>query len=55
VINRIVRLDASEFREEAVSRLEAKWAPSLHGVHTVNTAPGISVIDVLVRRRRFGS
>jgi hypothetical protein len=55
VINRVLRLTASEFREEPVSRIEAKWAPNLHGVHTVNTAAGISVIDVLVRRRRFGN
>jgi hypothetical protein len=55
VINKVVRLDASEFREEAVARVEARWAPNLHGVHTVNTAAGISIIDVLVRRRRIGN
>jgi hypothetical protein len=55
VINKVVRLDASEFREEAVARVEARWAPNLHGIHTVNTAAGISIIDVLVRRRRLGN
>jgi hypothetical protein len=54
VINRVTRLTTTEFREEAVSRIDPKWAPGLVGTHTVNSAPGISVVDVLVRRRRVG-
>ncbi len=54
VINRVTRLTTTEFREEAVSRIAPKWAPGLVGTHTVNSAPGISVVDVLVRRRRGG-
>ncbi len=54
VINRVTRLTTAEYREDAVSRVEAKWAPNLLGTHTLNTAPGISVVDVLIRRRRLG-
>jgi hypothetical protein len=52
VINRVTHLSASEFREEAVSRIEPKWDRRLLGTHTVNSAPGISAVDVLVRRWR---
>jgi methionyl-tRNA formyltransferase len=53
VINRVTRLSATEYREEAVSRIEPKWLPNLRGTHTLNSVPGFSVIDVLVRRRRL--
>jgi hypothetical protein len=36
-----------------VSRVEAKWDPRFRGTHTLNSAPGISVVDVLVRRARW--
>jgi hypothetical protein len=54
VFNRVTRLTPSEFEETPVSRLEPRWAPNLLGAHTINAAPGITVTDVLVRRRRFG-
>jgi len=53
VINKVIRLTPSEYHEIAVSRLEPTWAPRLLATHTLNAAPGISVIDVLVRRWRF--
>jgi methionyl-tRNA formyltransferase len=54
VINKVFRLDAGEYAEHAVSRIEPRWSPELRGTHTVNTVPGLTVIDVLVRRGRFG-
>jgi hypothetical protein len=55
VINRVVRLTPDEFREEAVSRIHPRWAPGLLATHTLNSTRGLSVVDVLVRRRRIGS
>ena len=53
VINRVLRLTTTEYREVAVSRLEPKWQPNLLGTHTINAADGFSVVDVLVRRPRW--
>jgi methionyl-tRNA formyltransferase len=55
VINKVLRLSPAEYQEVEVSRLEPRWAPNLLGTHTLNAAPGISVADVLVRRRRAGA
>ena len=52
-INKVSELTASEYRETTVARVEPKWAPNLLGAHTLNSAPGISIVDVLVRRSRF--
>jgi hypothetical protein len=54
VINQVVRLNECEYREMAVSRIEPKWAPHLLATHTLNSAPGMTVADVLVRRPRYG-
>ena len=54
VINRVDALNDREYRETAVGRIEPRWAPNLVGTHTLNSAPGITVADALVRRRRLG-
>ena len=53
VINKVLQLNECEYRESAVSRIEPRWAPNLLATHTLNSAPGITVADVLVRRSRF--
>jgi len=53
VINKVSELTATEYRETTVARVEPKWTPNLLGAHTLNSAPGISIVDVLVRRSRF--
>lgn len=53
VINRVDRLERNDYRETAVSRIEPRWDRRLRGTHTLNTAPGISVVDVLIRRPRW--
>ena len=53
VINKVERLTTTEFIERPVSRIEAKWAPRLLGTHTLNSAPGMTVADVLIRRSRL--
>jgi hypothetical protein len=52
VINKVNQLNECEYRETAVSRIEPKWAPNLLATHTLNSAPGLTVTDVLIRRRR---
>jgi hypothetical protein len=54
VINRVDALNDREYRETAVARIEPRWAPRLLGTHTLNSAPGITVSDALVRRWRLG-
>lgn len=54
VINKVLQLNECDFRETQVSRIEPRWAPNLLATHTLNSAPGITVADVLVRRRRWG-
>jgi hypothetical protein len=46
VINRIVRLDPEGFQEEVVKHLapDPAW-PFPHGLHTINTSGGRTVID----------
>lgn len=51
-INRIIQLDAEEFREEEVSKILPNWRKDLVGTHTLNTSDNLTVTDCLVRRRR---
>lgn len=53
VVNRIVELTPSRFREVEVSRLDPTWRPGLNGTHTLAAAGGITVIDARQVVRRF--
>jgi hypothetical protein len=55
VINKVDQLNACHYRETAVSRIEPRWAPNLLATHTLNSAAGLTVADVLVQRRRWAS
>ena len=44
-INRIVRLDLHDYREETVGKLLPQWTPGVTGTHTVNASGGLTVID----------
>lgn len=52
-INRVLQASRSEFFEEETSRITPNWKAGLEGVHTVNSAGDLTVIDCLVRRRRI--
>jgi hypothetical protein len=52
-INRIVQLNPDTFGEVEVDRLVPKGAPDVAGVHTFNVADDMTVIDCLVRRKKF--
>jgi hypothetical protein len=52
-LHRVLRLNASEFLEEPVARIDPDWTPGLRGTHTVNSSPGLVVLDGrLIRRKR---
>ncbi|MEO6528253.1 MAG: hypothetical protein ABIP93_16650 [Gemmatimonadaceae bacterium] len=53
VVNRIVELSESSFREVEASRLLPTWRPGLNGTHTLAAAGGVTVIDARQIRRRF--
>ena len=55
VINEVEKLNDCDYRETAVSRIEPRWAPNLLATHTLNSAAGVTVADVLVKRRRWAS
>src|SRR6266513_2196224 len=51
-INRILQLNPDTYREVEVDRLVPNGKPDVAGVHTLNMADDMTVIDCLVRRRR---
>lgn len=52
-MNRVVRLDTSAFEEEEERRILPAGGSGVLGLHTVNRAGSLSVIDAFVRRPRF--
>jgi len=54
VINRILQLNPETYEEMELGRVGPDWGPQqVEGVHTFNTAGNITVIDCLLRRRKF--
>jgi hypothetical protein len=51
-INKVVQLTPTEFREEEVSQVLPQWRKDLRGTHTLNICDDLTVIDVLVHRRK---
>lgn len=49
-IQRIVRLDTSAYEEVAANVLTPAWRRGLDGIHTINAAGRLTVIDVRLRR-----
>ena len=52
-INRVVKLTAHEYAERQVERIVPPPASGLLGVHTLNHARDLRVVDAFVRRRRI--
>jgi hypothetical protein len=52
-INRILQLDPETYEEVEVDRIIPRWGPHVTGVHTFNLAGNMTVIDCLVRRKKF--
>jgi hypothetical protein len=53
-LQRVVRLGADEYREEAAARIEPGWLPGIVGTHTWNREEGLTVMDGLRRVSRIG-
>jgi hypothetical protein len=53
-LHRVLRLNTSEFREEPVARIDPDWTAGLRGTHTLNSAPGLVVLDGRLVRRKAG-
>jgi hypothetical protein len=51
-LHRILRLNASEYREEPVARIDPCWTAGLRGTHTLNAVPGLVVLDGRLVRRK---
>jgi hypothetical protein len=49
-IQRIVRLDTSNYDETPETVLAPAWQTGFTGIHTINAAAGLTVVDVRVRR-----
>ena len=54
VLNRIDELTPDNYRETHVTSISPSWNKRTAGVHTINAIPGITVIDVLEKRFRWG-
>ena len=52
-INRVLRLTPHEYAERQVERVLPDHARGLLGLHTLNCAGELTVVDALTRRRRF--
>jgi hypothetical protein len=50
VLNRVDTLTETEYRETEVSRIRGDWLPGQLGVHTINHADGLAVVDLYLRR-----
>ncbi len=54
-INHILQLNPEIYEEREVDRIIPNWEPNVVGVHTLNVAGDMTVVDFLLRRKRFGA
>jgi hypothetical protein len=54
-INRIDSLSPTDYSETVVSKILPDWDDDILGVHTLNAISELTVIDCLIKRRRFRS
>lgn len=52
VFKRVTRLTPDEYAEESIGRIDPTWHPAVAGVHTINAAGSLTVIDARVRVSR---
>lgn len=52
-INRIDTLTPERFQETAVTRIEPQWRSGLSGAHTLNSCPGLTMIDFRHARAKY--
>jgi hypothetical protein len=52
-VNRVNRLTAEEFEEEEIARIDPSWKRGLYGVHTLNRANELTMLDCFGYIRKF--
>jgi hypothetical protein len=52
-MNRVLRLTPQEYAERQVERILPPPGSGLLGIHTLNRAGELTVVDAFTRRRRF--
>ena len=52
-IQKVLRLDTQEYREEHVAEVEAHWDPRALRTHTMNRDGRLFVADALIHRSRW--
>lgn len=52
-VNLIRRLSPDEFAEEEVSKILPRWRKDVIATHTLNSSDDLTIIDCLIRRRKF--
>jgi len=53
-LNEVLTLSTTDYKETVVKQILPDWDKSIIGTHTHSSAPGISIIDVLMVRPRKG-
>jgi hypothetical protein len=53
-INCILQLNPETYEEVEMGTVGPNWGPNVEGVHTFNVAGNMTVIDCLVRRKKYG-
>jgi len=54
VVHRIVRIDPREYAEVEAARILPDWNPHVAGVHTLNHSGGLTMMDCIFRKQRWG-
>jgi hypothetical protein len=54
-LNKVITLTPSEYEEVEVSKILPNWRPDLVATHTLNSCPGLTVVDMRARRLRGGA
>jgi hypothetical protein len=54
VINRVVRINPREYSEVEAARILPDWNRHVVGVHTLNRAGGLTMMDCIYRTARRG-
>jgi hypothetical protein len=55
IINIVTEISPSAYKETPVLKISPDWDNDIIGVHTVNLLDEMTVIDCLMRRRKFGN
>ena len=52
-LNEIITINENEYKEIEIGSIEPNWEEKVKGVHTFNCNENFTIIDAIIRRRRF--